>query len=107
MIISGGENIYPAEVEAALRQHPAVFESAVVGLPDEKWGERVVAFVQLRPGATVQAEALIAFAAQNIARFKCPKIVRFVEAFPRTPLGKIQRAILRRQAPDLPTTTPG
>jgi acyl-coenzyme A synthetase/AMP-(fatty) acid ligase len=66
-----------------------------------------VAFVQLRPGATVQAEALIAFAAQNIARFKCPKIVRFVEAFPRTPLGKIQRAILRRQAPDLPTTTPG
>lgn len=107
MIISGGENIYPAEVEAALREHPAVFESAVVGFPDEKWGERVVAFVQLRPGATVQAEALIAFAAQNIARFKCPKIVRFVEAFPRTPLGKIQRAILRRQAPDLPTTTPG
>jgi len=97
MIISGGENIYPAEVEDALRRHPAVQDAAVVGVRDETWGERVAACVQLRSGATAEADELIATVRAHIARYKAPKQIVFVNALPRTASGKIQRAVVRSQ----------
>jgi acyl-CoA synthetase (AMP-forming)/AMP-acid ligase II len=99
MIISGGENVYPAEIEEALRQHPAVLDVAVVGHPDPRWGERVVAFAQLRPGAAVEAEEVLAFARKRIAGYKCPKALHFVTELPRTASGKVQRTVLRQQRP--------
>lgn len=101
MIVSGGENIYPAQVEEALRKHPAVREVAVVGVPDKHWGERVIAFVERRDGMQLEADALIAFARQNIAGYKCPKTIHFVDALPRTALGKVQRAVVRTHAMQL------
>jgi acyl-CoA synthetase (AMP-forming)/AMP-acid ligase II len=98
MIISGGENIYPAQVEDVLRRHPAVREAAVVGIPDERWGERVVALVERRDGMQLDADELIAFARQNIAGYKCPKVVQFIDALPRTAMGKVQRAMVRAAA---------
>ena len=97
MIISGGENVYPIEVEQALRSHAAVLDAAVVGEADIQWGERIVAFVQLRPAAQVSAEALQTFVRQHIAGFKCPKTIRFVSELPRTASGKVQRSKLRSQ----------
>ncbi|RMF09907.1 MAG: long-chain-fatty-acid--CoA ligase [Alphaproteobacteria bacterium] len=96
MIVSGAENIYPAEVESALAAHPAVAEVAVIGVPDQKWGEAVKAVVVLRPGKQVTAEELIAFARQRIAGYKVPKSVDFVDALPRNASGKILKRELRR-----------
>jgi acyl-CoA synthetase (AMP-forming)/AMP-acid ligase II len=96
MIVSGGENVYPGEVEEALRQHPAVLDAAVVGIPDARWGELVVAVVELRPGSTVTEDELRAHARTRIAGYKCPKAVRF-GGLPRTASGKVQRGQLRRQ----------
>jgi acyl-CoA synthetase (AMP-forming)/AMP-acid ligase II len=98
MIISGAENVYPAEVEEALRRHPAVLDAAVVGQPDERWGERVVGFAQLRPGAEVKADAVLAFVRTLIAGYKCPKVLHFVAELPRTASGKVQRGKLREAA---------
>jgi fatty-acyl-CoA synthase len=98
MYISGGENVYPAEVEAALFQHPAVAECAVIGVPDETWGEVGRAYVTLRPGAEASEADLIGFLDGRLARYKIPKSVRFVEEFPRTGSGKVQKAKLRRLA---------
>jgi long-chain acyl-CoA synthetase len=95
MIISGGENIYPAEVESALYDHPDVAEAAVIGVPDARWGEAVKAVVVRHPGASVDAETLIAFVAERIARFKLPKSVDFIDALPRNASGKILRRELR------------
>jgi acyl-CoA synthetase (AMP-forming)/AMP-acid ligase II len=95
MIISGGENIYPAEVEQALAEHPAVLEVGAVGVPSERWGEEVKAFVVARMGHEVTAEELIAHARVRIASFKCPKSVEFLDALPRTPSGKILKRELR------------
>jgi acyl-CoA synthetase (AMP-forming)/AMP-acid ligase II len=97
MIISGGENIYPSEVEAVLAGHPAVQDVAVVGLPDAKWGESVCAVIVVRPGQAVDAAALEAFCLERIAGFKRPRSYRFVgEAeVPRTATGKIQHRLLR------------
>ena len=95
-IVSGGENIYPAEVEAALAAHAAVAETAVIGVPDPKWGEAVKAFVVLRPGHSPSAAELIAFARTRIAAFKCPKSIEFVHAVPRNASGKILRRELRQ-----------
>ncbi|MDR5651219.1 long-chain-fatty-acid--CoA ligase [Ruixingdingia sedimenti] len=95
MIISGGENIYPAEVESALSEHPAVLESGVVGVPSERWGEEVKAFVVLRNGQQATAEELIAHCRARIAHFKCPKSVDFLPALPRNPSGKILKRELR------------
>jgi fatty-acyl-CoA synthase len=97
MIISGGVNVYPAEIEAELVRHPEVEDAAVVGIPDETWGEASVAFVVPRPGADLSPEALAAHLAQRLARFKVPKHYRFVKALPRTPYGKVVKAELRRQ----------
>ena len=96
MIISGGENVYPAEVENALFGHPAVADVAVIGVPDEKWGEAVKAMVVKRPGANVSAEELIAFARERIAHYKAPRTIDFVDTLPRTPTGKILKRELRK-----------
>ncbi|HEY0330490.1 MAG TPA: fatty acid--CoA ligase [Rhodopseudomonas sp.] len=95
MIISGGENIYPAEVEAALGEHPDIAEVAVIGVPDEIWGEAVKAMVVLKPGRQVSAHDLIGFAHQRIAKFKLPRTVDFLAALPRNGAGKILRRELR------------
>ena len=94
-IVSGGENVAPAEVEAALESHPAVSEVAVFGRPDPEWGERVVAAVVLREGATAAPDDLRAHAAARLARFKVPKEVELHAALPRTASGKVRRAELR------------
>jgi fatty-acyl-CoA synthase len=94
VIISGGENIASIEVEQALASHPAVLESAVVAAPDERWGEQVVAFVTLRPGAEATEQELIDHVRALIARFKAPKRVHFGE-LPKTATGKIQKFVLR------------
>jgi long-chain acyl-CoA synthetase len=95
MIISGGENIYPVEVENALAAHPAVAEVAVIGVPDSRWGEAVKAVVVLKAGASLKAEELLDFARERIARYKLPRSVEFVEALPRNATGKLLRRALR------------
>jgi long-chain acyl-CoA synthetase len=95
LIIRGGFNIYPREVEEVLYAHPAVAEAAVVGMRDPMLGEDVLAFVALKAGATADAEALIAFCQSRLAKYKCPKQVRFLDALPKTPIGKILRKELR------------
>jgi acyl-CoA synthetase (AMP-forming)/AMP-acid ligase II len=95
MIISGGENIYPAEVESAVYGHPSVAEVAVIGVPDDKWGEAVKAVVALKPGAVADPDDIIAFARTRIAGFKAPKSVDFIDALPRNASGKILRRELR------------
>ncbi|HYD44546.1 MAG TPA: long-chain-fatty-acid--CoA ligase [Phenylobacterium sp.] len=96
MIVSGGENTYPAEVENALAAHPDILDAAVIGVPDEKWGEAVKAIVVARPGAGLEAAGIIAFARRRIAGYKLPKSVDFVETIPRNPSGKILRRDLRK-----------
>jgi fatty-acyl-CoA synthase len=95
MIISGGENIYPAEVESAICDHPDVAEVAVVGVPDDKWGEAVKAIVVMKQGRKAAASDIINFARERIAGFKTPKTVDFIEALPRNASGKILRRHLR------------
>lgn len=95
MIITGAENVYPAEVESAIYGHPHVAEVAVIGVPDDKWGEAVKAIVAPKPGVTPDADDIIAFARTRIAAFKAPKTVDFIEALPRNASGKILRRELR------------
>jgi len=95
MIISGGENIYPAEVESAICDHPDVAEVAVVGVPDAQWGEAVKAIVVLKPGRAASAADIICFTRQRIAGYKTPKSVEFIAALPRNASGKILRRQLR------------
>jgi acyl-CoA synthetase (AMP-forming)/AMP-acid ligase II len=96
MIISGGENIYPKEIEDALYLHDAVRECAVFGIPHEKWGEVPAAYVALKSGETVSAEDLEKHCTGLLAQFKRPQLIEFVEDFPKTPIGKIQKNILRK-----------
>jgi long-chain acyl-CoA synthetase len=96
MIISGGENIYPAEVENALFGHPAIADVAVIGVPDEKWGEAVKAVVVKKPGIEVSIAELIEFARSRIGGFKVPRSIDFVDALPRNPSGKILKRELRK-----------
>jgi long-chain acyl-CoA synthetase len=95
MVISGGVNIYPAEVEAVLHAHPAVMDAAVIGVPDEQWGESVKAIVQLRPGAMVSCDELIAFCADRLASYKKPRSVDFVAELPRDAAGKLLKRTIR------------
>jgi fatty-acyl-CoA synthase len=97
MIISGGENIYSAEVEDALFGHPSVAEAAVIGVPDERWGEVVRAIVALRPGAAASADELIEHCRAWMARYKCPRSVVFVDSLPRNASGKVLKAELRQR----------
>lgn len=94
LIISGGENIYPAEIEAVLNAHPAVLESAIVGVPDPEWGQAPAAYVVLRDGAGVSAEELRGYCIECMARFKVPIAIHFIPELPRNSAGKIQRRML-------------
>ena len=95
MIVTGGENVYSTEVENVLYEHPAILEAAVIGIPDEKWGEAVHACVVLKEGMTATEEEIIAFCKENLARYKAPKSVEFLSALPRTGSGKIYKKGLR------------
>ena len=95
MLVSGGENIYPAEIENALYRHAAVAECAVFGIPDDRWGEVPAAHVVLSSGFAISEQELIDFCAREIARFKRPRVVKFVDSLPKTPVGKIHKNELR------------
>ena len=97
MIISGGSNIYPREIEDVLLHHPGVLEAAVVSQPHAEWGEEVVAFVVKRDGADVTAPALDLLCLDNIARFKRPKDYHFVDSLPKNNYGKILKTELRER----------
>jgi long-chain acyl-CoA synthetase len=97
MIVSGGENIYPREVEEVLYRHPAVSEVAVIGIPDPYWVEKVHAVVTMKKGKSVTSDELIDFCKKNMARFKAPKSVEFVDALPKNPSGKILKKELREK----------
>jgi long-chain acyl-CoA synthetase len=97
MIVSGGENVYPVEVEEALSHHPDVVEVAVIGVPDERWVESVAALVVRRPGAQATADDLIAFARERLAGYKLPRSIEFVDELPRTPSGKVLKRELRER----------
>jgi len=93
MIIAGGSNIYPAEIESVLVEHPAIIDAAVIGVPSDEFGEQPLAFCEARPGA--DAEAVLAFCRERLARYKLPRQVIFVEELPRNPTGKVTKAVLR------------
>ena len=95
MVVSGGENVYPIEVEDALAHHPAVAEVAVIGVPDARWGEAVKALVVLHPNVTASAQELVAFARERLAGYKLPRSVDFVAELPHTPSGKVRKQELR------------
>ena len=95
MIISGGMNIYPAEIEAALEAHPDIYDVAVFGIPSEEWGEAVHAVVVAKPGASLDPAAVIAHARAHLASYKIPRSVSFVPELPRTGSGKILKRTLR------------
>ena len=95
MIISGGVNIYPAEVESVLHAHPAIEDCAVIGVPDKEWGESVKAVVKLHDGVTATADELIVHCRDNVAGYKVPRSVDFVDDFPRDPAGKLLKRLIR------------
>src|SRR5262249_40303948 len=97
MVISGGVNIYPWEIEQRLHEHPAVHEAAVVGAPDPEWGESLVAFIVLRPGQSVTGEELGAFVKEALADYKRPRQFLFVDALPRTVTGKVLKRELKQR----------
>src|SRR5258708_17942233 len=96
MIIWGGGKIYPAEVEEVLHAHPAVIDAAVIGVPDQQWGESVKAVVQLRAGATATEDELIAFTAERLAGYKKPRSIDFVDELPRDAAGKLLKRTIRQ-----------
>jgi acyl-CoA synthetase (AMP-forming)/AMP-acid ligase II len=98
MIVTGGENVYPAEVEAVLREHPAVADCAVYGLPDKVWGEKVCAAIEVRAGESASVDDVMAFAKVQIAGYKVPKHIVIVDTLPRTASGKIQRGKVKQAA---------
>jgi acyl-CoA synthetase (AMP-forming)/AMP-acid ligase II len=95
MIISGGENIYPKEIENVLYEVEAIAEAAVFGIPDEHFGEVPAAYVKLKTGTRVAEDELVEHCARKLARFKRPRLIKFVDDFPKTPIGKIQKNVLR------------
>jgi acyl-CoA synthetase (AMP-forming)/AMP-acid ligase II len=95
MLISGGENVYPKEIEDVIYGLDAVGECAVFGIPDDKWGEVPAAYIALKPGASLDEATVVAHCTQHLAEFKRPRVVKFVEDFPKTPIGKIQKNLLK------------
>ena len=95
MIISGGENIYSIQVEEAIYKHPSVLECAVIGVPDDEWGEAVKAFVVLKPGHAATSAEIVATARENLAGYQKPRSVDFLDALPKAPTGKILKRVLR------------
>jgi len=100
MIIRGGENIYPREIEEFLYSYPGIKDVQVIGIPSEKYGEDVMAWIIPHDGVTIEAEDVKAFCRKQIAGFKVPKFVKFVDAFPTTVTGKVQKFIMRHMAMD-------
>jgi fatty-acyl-CoA synthase len=98
MVIRGGENVYPREVEEFLYGHPAIADVQVIGVPDERYGEELMAWVVLRPGTTLDDAALRAYCRGTIAHYKVPRYVKFVDGFPMTVTGKVQKYKMREQA---------
>jgi len=96
MIVTGGENVYSKEVEEVITTHHKVFEVAVIGLPDEKWGEVITAIITPKPGETITEEEIIEYCKKNLAGYKCPKIVKFVDNIPKNPAGKIVKSKLKK-----------
>jgi fatty-acyl-CoA synthase len=101
MIISGAENIYPAEIENVLYQHPKIHEATVIGVPDQRWGEAVMAIIVKRPGEDLTEEEVVDFCKERMAGYKKPRYVDFVDSLPRTPSQKVQKFILREKYKDL------
>jgi acyl-CoA synthetase (AMP-forming)/AMP-acid ligase II len=97
MIISGGFNVYPSKVEQVIWGHPAVQDCAVIGVPDEKWGEAVKAVIELNPGQNVTAEEIIALCKEKLGSVMAPKSVDFVASLPRSTVGKVLKKDLREQ----------
>lgn len=97
MIISGSENIYPAELEQVIKGHPGVAEVAVVGKPDAKWGEIPLALIVKKADATVSEQEIMALCRQNLAGYKCVREVRFIDAIPKNAAGKVLKKELRKQ----------
>jgi fatty-acyl-CoA synthase len=97
MIIRGGENIYPREIEDFLYTHPAIEQIEVFGVPDEKYGEQVAAWIKLRPDQTASADDIRAFCQGAVAHFKIPHYIEFVDEFPMTVTGKVQKYVMREQ----------
>jgi len=97
MIITGGFNVYPSEVEQAVLGHAAVQDCAVVGVPDEKWGEAIKAVVELKRGCSLSADELLAFCKERLGSVKAPKSVDFVDSLPRSPVGKVLRKEVRNR----------
>jgi acyl-CoA synthetase (AMP-forming)/AMP-acid ligase II len=95
MIVSGGENIYPAEVENALMSNPHILDAAVIGIPDKKWGESTKAFIVLDSENSLSEDQIISYAKEKIASYKCPKTINFIRELPRNPSGKVLRRELR------------
>ena len=95
MVVTGGENVYPAEVERVLVEHPGVAEVAVIGVPDAKWGECVTAVGVPTPGALLTAEDVVDYTRERLAHYKCPRRVEFVDALPRNATGKVLKRTLR------------
>jgi fatty-acyl-CoA synthase len=100
MVIRGGENIYPREIEEFLYRHPAIQDVQVVGVPDQKYGEELCAWIILRPGQTADEQAVRDFCQGQIAHYKVPRYIRFVDAFPMTVTGKIQKFKIREAMKD-------
>jgi fatty-acyl-CoA synthase len=98
MIIRGGENVYPREIEEFFYTHPKISDVQVIGLPDPKYGEEIMAWVKLRPGESATPEELRDFCRDKIAHFKIPRYFKFVDAFPMTVTGKIQKFVMRQQS---------
>jgi acyl-CoA synthetase (AMP-forming)/AMP-acid ligase II len=99
MIITGGENVYPAEVEAVLARHPDVLECAVIGIPSARWGESSAAVVVAKPGTSLDAGRVLAFFQGKLARYKIPRVVEFIDQIPRNPTGKVLKRLLRERFP--------
>jgi fatty-acyl-CoA synthase len=97
MVIRGGENVYPREIEEFLFRHPKIESAQVIGVPDPKYGEELCAWVKLKPGESETAEAIQAFCKSQIAHYKIPRYIRFVDAFPMTVTGKVQKFLMREQ----------
>jgi acyl-CoA synthetase (AMP-forming)/AMP-acid ligase II len=97
MIVSGGENIYPAEVEEILYRHPKILEAAVIGVHDEQWGESVKAIVVIKPGETLTEEEVIEFCKEHLASYKKPRSVDFIDSLPRNPAMKVLKTVLRER----------
>jgi fatty-acyl-CoA synthase len=97
MVIRGGENVYPREIEEFLYRHPKIQDVQVIGVPDDRYGEEICAWVKLRPGESATEEEIKAFCRDQIAHYKVPRYVKFVDEFPMTVTGKIQKFIMRER----------